>query len=128
MSPDDYCQQNAAQSGSSFYYSFLFLPPDRRRAITAQYAFCREVDDTVDECTDTGVARARLDWRRKEIGDMLAGHPSHPVTQAMQPKQTTNTQDNAQQHTNNDSKQKDQNQNRNQNKPRKQRKSRHVAS
>jgi len=85
MSPDDYCQQKAAQSGSSFYYSFLFLPPDRRRAITALYAFCREVDDTVDECTDTGVARARLDWWRKEIGDMLAGHPSHPVTQAMQP-------------------------------------------
>lgn len=85
MSPDDYCQQKAAQSGSSFYYSFLFLPPERRRAITALYAFCREVDDTVDECTDTGVARTKLDWWRKEVGNMFAGHPNHPVTKALQP-------------------------------------------
>ena len=48
MTPHEYCQQRAAQSGSSFYYSFLFLPPERRRAITALYAFCREVDDVVD--------------------------------------------------------------------------------
>jgi phytoene synthase len=85
MSPDDYCQQKAAQSGSSFYYSFLFLPPERRRAITALYAFCREVDDTVDECTDVAIARTKLSWWRNEIGAMLAGHPSHPVTLALQP-------------------------------------------
>lgn len=85
MSPDDYCQQKAAQSGSSFYYSFLFLPPERRRAITALYAFCREVDDTVDECTDAAVARTKLIWWRKEIAAMLAGSPSHPVTLALQP-------------------------------------------
>jgi phytoene synthase len=85
MSPDDYCQQKAAESGSSFYYSFLFLPPERRRAITALYAFCREVDDTVDECTDVAIARTKLIWWRKEIGAMLAGHPTHPVTLALQP-------------------------------------------
>jgi phytoene synthase len=85
MSPDDYCQQKAAQSGSSFYYSFLFLPPERRRAITALYAFCREVDDTVDECTDESVARTKLAWWRKEIGAMLSGAPTHPVTQALRP-------------------------------------------
>ena len=85
MSPDDYCQQKAAQSGSSFYYSFLFLPPERRRAITALYAFCREVDDTVDECTDAALARTKLIWWRKEIAAMLAGSPSHPVTLALQP-------------------------------------------
>jgi len=85
MSPDEYCQQKAAQSGSSFYYSFLFLTPERRRAITALYAFCREVDDTVDEGSDAGVARVKLDWWRKEISDMLAGHPTHPVTKALQP-------------------------------------------
>ena len=49
MTPDEYCQQKAAASGSSFYYSFRFLPPPRRRGITALYAFCREVDDVVDE-------------------------------------------------------------------------------
>ena len=82
MSPDEYCQQKAAQSGSSFYYSFLFLPPERRRAITAMYALCREVDDTVDDCTDVQVARTKLVWWRKEIAAMQAGQPTHPVTQA----------------------------------------------
>ena len=85
MSPDEYCQQKAAQSGSSFYYSFLFLPSERRRAITALYAFCREVDDTVDDCTDVAVARTKLHWWRTEIGAMLAGAPNHPVTKALQP-------------------------------------------
>ena len=85
MSPDEYCQQKAAQSGSSFYYSFLFLPPERRRAITALYAFCREVDDTVDECTDVAVARIKLHWWRQEIATMVGGAPTHPVTKALQP-------------------------------------------
>ncbi|MGB7479325.1 MAG: squalene/phytoene synthase family protein, partial [Burkholderiaceae bacterium] len=76
MSPDDYCQQKAAQSGSSFYYSFLFLPPERRRAITALYAFCREVDDVVDECSDVAVAAAKLTWWRGEIDALLAGAPT----------------------------------------------------
>lgn len=85
MSPDEYCQQKAVQSGSSFYYSFLFLPAERRRAITALYAFCREVDDAVDECTDVTIARNKLIWWRKELNAMLGGSPSHPVTQALQP-------------------------------------------
>ncbi|QGZ37844.1 farnesyl-diphosphate farnesyltransferase [Pseudoduganella flava] len=85
MSPDDYCQQKAAQSGSSFYYSFLFLPPERRRAITALYAFCREVDDTVDECTDESLARIKLAWWRTEVAAMYDGKPTHPVTQALAP-------------------------------------------
>ncbi|HJV75221.1 MAG TPA: presqualene diphosphate synthase HpnD, partial [Noviherbaspirillum sp.] len=67
------------------YYSFLFLPAERRRAITALYAFCREVDDTVDECTDITIARNKLMWWRKEIKAMLDGSPSHPVTQALLP-------------------------------------------
>lgn len=85
MSPDEYCQQKAVQSGSSFYYSFLFLPAERRRAITALYAFCREVDDAVDECADVMVARNKLAWWRKEIKSMLDGNPSHPVATALQP-------------------------------------------
>jgi phytoene synthase len=85
MTPDDYCQQRAAASGSSFYYSFLFLPPDRRRAIIALYAFCREVDDAVDEAGDPGVARAKLDWWRGEISALFAGTPQHPVARALVP-------------------------------------------
>ncbi|RTL48675.1 MAG: squalene synthase HpnD [Rhodocyclaceae bacterium] len=83
MTPDDYCQQKSAASGSSFYYSFLFLPPERRQAIMALYAFCREVDDVVDECSDTAMARAKLAWWRTEVGALYEGHPSHPVTQAL---------------------------------------------
>jgi phytoene synthase len=83
MTPHEYCQAKAAQSGSSFYYSFLFLPPERRRAITALYAFCREVDDVVDECTDAGVARLKLAWWRGEVAQVYDGHPSHPVAVAL---------------------------------------------
>lgn len=83
MNPHDYCQQQAAASGSSFYYSFLFLHPPRRRAITALYAFCREVDDVVDECTDGGVARAKLAWWRTEVASISAGSPQHPVSRAL---------------------------------------------
>jgi phytoene synthase len=85
MSPDQYCQQKAAASGSSFYYSFLFLPPEQRRAITALYAFCREVDDVVDEVADPGVARAKLLWWRQEVERMFGGTPQHPVGQALAP-------------------------------------------
>jgi phytoene synthase len=85
MTPDQYCQEQAAQSGSSFYYSFLFLPAERRRAITALYAFCREVDDVVDECSDPALARAKLGWWRTEIARLYAGQPQHPVTRALAP-------------------------------------------
>ena len=83
MSPHAYCQQKAAQSGSSFYYSFLFLPEEQRRAITALYAFCREVDDVVDECSDGGVARMKLAWWREEVANAYAGRPQHPVSRAL---------------------------------------------
>ena len=85
MTPEQYCQDKAVKSGSSFYYSFLFLPPARRLAITALYAFCREVDDIVDECTDTEVARTKLTWWRKEIAGTFAGSAQHPVAQALIP-------------------------------------------
>jgi 15-cis-phytoene synthase len=85
MTPDEYCQDKAARSGSSFYYSFLFLPPARRRAITALYAFCREVDDVVDEVRDPAIARTKLDWWRTEVDRMVAGAAQHPVTQALAP-------------------------------------------
>ena len=85
MTPEEYCQQKAASSGSSFYYSFMFLPPNRRRAITALYAFCREVDDVVDECQDTQVAATKLAWWRLELERLYHGQPEHPVTRALQP-------------------------------------------
>src|SRR5260221_14671419 len=85
MTPDEYCRQKAAQSGSSFYYSFLFLPPERRRAITALYAFCREVDDAVDEPSDPSAARATLARWRGQGDRLFPGNPQHPVTRALDP-------------------------------------------
>ncbi|MDQ3186167.1 MAG: presqualene diphosphate synthase HpnD [Pseudomonadota bacterium] len=87
MTPDQYCQEKVIQSGSSFYYSFLYLPLEKRRAITALYAFCREVDDVVDECTDASVARAKLIWWRREVAAIFnvdqGNGPSHPVAKAL---------------------------------------------
>jgi len=83
MNPHEYCQQKTARSGSSFYYSFLFLPPTQRRAITALYAFCREVDDVVDECSEPSVARMKLAWWRNEIAGVYGGTPQHPVACAL---------------------------------------------
>ena len=83
MNPHDYCQQKAARSGSSFYYSFMFLPPARRQAITALYAFCREVDDVVDECHDLSIAQAKLEWWRQEVARVYGGTPTHPVGHAL---------------------------------------------
>ena len=83
MTPDAYCAQKAAQSGSSFYYSFRLLPPPRRAAITALYAYCREVDDVVDEVSDPNVARLKLAWWRTEVDAIFTGKPQHPVALAL---------------------------------------------
>jgi len=85
MTPQHYVQQKAASSGSSFYYAFLFLPPKRRLAISAFYAFCREIDDVVDEVHDAGVAQTKLAWWRNEVHQAFAGKPQHPVMQALMP-------------------------------------------
>lgn len=85
MTPEQYVQDKAAQSGSSFYYAFLFLPPPRRAAITAFYAFCREVDDVVDEVHDISVAATKLAWWRKEVATSFAGQPTHPTMKALMP-------------------------------------------
>jgi len=82
--PHAYCREKAASSGSSFYYSFMFLPPERRQAITALYAFCREVDDVVDECHDPQIAQAKLDWWRRQLAQVFDGTPEHPVARALQ--------------------------------------------
>ena len=86
MTPQQYVQEKAAASGSSFYYAFLFLPPPKRAAITAFYAFCREVDDVVDEASDLGVAATKLAWWRQEVARAFCRHATqHPVMQALMP-------------------------------------------
>ena len=85
MTPEQYVQSRAQSSGSSFYYAFLFLPPLQRAAITAFYAFCREVDDVVDDAVDPSVAAAKLAWWRSEVSTAFGGQPSHPVMRALMP-------------------------------------------
>ena len=85
MTPEQYVQDKAAKSGSSFYYAFRFLPPPQRAAITAFYAFCREVDDVVDDVHDPGVAATKLAWWRKEVAGAFTGRPSHPAMHALVP-------------------------------------------
>jgi phytoene synthase len=85
MTPQQYVQDKAAASGSSFYYAFLFLPRPRRAAITAFYAFCREVDDVVDEVADPAVARTKLAWWQAEVAKSFRGEPTHPVMKALMP-------------------------------------------
>jgi 15-cis-phytoene synthase len=85
MTPEQYVQNKTAKSGSSFYYAFRFLPPRQRAAITAFYAFCREVDDVVDEVHDPSVAASKLAWWRKEVACAFAGQPSHPAMHALMP-------------------------------------------
>jgi 15-cis-phytoene synthase len=88
VTPEQYVEDRAAKSGSSFYYAFRFLPPARRAAITAFYAFCREVDDVVDEVHDPGVAATKLAWWRKEVASAFNGAPTHPVMKALMPRST----------------------------------------
>ncbi len=85
MTPLEYCKQKAAQSGSSFTVSFIFLPKKQRDAMTILYAFCREVDDVVDECSDHQVAQTKLNWWKSEINNLYTNTPQHPVTKALQP-------------------------------------------
>ena len=85
MTPEEYCQDKTKNSGSSFYYSFLFLPPLQRNAMTVLYAFCREVDDVVDADMDSSIARVKLQWWRDEIKRVFHDTAQHPVGRALQP-------------------------------------------
>ena len=85
MTPQQYCQQKTAKSGSSFYYSFMFLPKQKRAAMTALYAFCREVDDIADECKELHIAQTKLHWWRTEIENLYLEKPQHPVSKALLP-------------------------------------------
>lgn len=80
----DYCHQKAAESHSSFLSGFRFLSVEKRNAITVLYAFCRELDDVVDGCTDPNVAQITLNWWRSDLEKVFNNEmPEHPVHQTL---------------------------------------------
>ncbi|MDO4248993.1 MAG: presqualene diphosphate synthase HpnD [Neisseria sp.] len=84
MQAIDYCRQKADQSGSSFLAGFRFLPEKQHQAMTVLYAFCRELDDVVDDCSDAQVAQTTLNWWRMDLAKVFEGEmPEHPVNQAL---------------------------------------------
>ena len=84
MQPLEYCRQKAAESKSSFLAGFRFLPQAKQDAMTVLYAFCRELDDVVDDCSDPNVAQTTLNWWRVELVKVFSGEmPEHPVNQAL---------------------------------------------
>lgn len=85
MQPLEYCRQKAEESGSSFLAGFRFLPEHKRDALTVLYAFCRELDDVADDCSDPNVALATLNWWRSDLAAVFSDRlPEHPVNQALQ--------------------------------------------
>jgi phytoene synthase len=83
MSPAEYCQNKAARQGTSLYYSLLFLPESQRQTVTALYAYQKEIGDTIIECSDIAIAKAKLQWWQEEIARLFAGRPRHPVSQSL---------------------------------------------
>ncbi|MEO5362561.1 MAG: presqualene diphosphate synthase HpnD [Magnetococcus sp. DMHC-8] len=80
MTPAQYCRRKTLESHSSFFLPFFFLPPPRRAAMYAVYAFCREVDDIVDSGLPVAEAAARLAAWQQALQQGFAGRPTHPIT------------------------------------------------
>jgi 15-cis-phytoene synthase len=85
MDPATYCHDICKKSGSNFFYSFYLLPKNRRQAMEAFYAFCRLVDDAIDEADSKEGAAIELKSWRQELGKLYQGQPKHPVTRALLP-------------------------------------------
>jgi phytoene synthase len=80
---DDYCQQKAAPTGSSVYYALRQAPFAVQPRLTALFALRRELEETAKEMSDPTVGHTKLAWWQKELAALVAGQPSHPVTQAL---------------------------------------------
>ncbi len=76
------CAQVTRESSSNFYYAFMLLPHERRRALYAVYAFCRFIDDIADEQSVTGPAAMLARWR-EELERVFKGVPARPVSRAL---------------------------------------------
>ena len=85
MLPVEFCRQKVAARNSSFRYCISFLCSEKRDALTALYAYFCEVNEIIDECRETAVARIKLQWWRQEIDRLFDGNPGHPIAKALHP-------------------------------------------
>lgn len=76
-------QQWRKITNPGFTYSIRSLTVDQKRALTALYIFCREVDDIVDECREPAIAEIKLNFWSQEIDRVFLGTPMHPVGHAL---------------------------------------------
>ena len=67
-----HCRAVAKSRAKNFYYSFVLLPPDKKDAMCAMYAFMRYCDDLSDE---PGATRTAMDRWRDALTEALAGRP-----------------------------------------------------
>jgi len=81
--PNAYVDDVVRRSGTSFFWAMRLLPGDKRRAMFAIYAFCREVDDIADEDGEADSKRQRLERWRTEIADLFEGRAGHSITRAL---------------------------------------------
>jgi len=88
MSADDYCHDLAVQSSTDFRYSLLGLPFAQRQALVAVQALYWKTTRIPEECHDSSIAQAKLDWWRAELGRLFAGEPQHPITRTLHPRLT----------------------------------------
>jgi 15-cis-phytoene synthase len=74
-----YCTAYTKNSGSNFYYSFLFLPKARREAMYTVYAFCKAIDSAVDEPAAGSNPKEELTHWRNELDAVYSGTPTTPI-------------------------------------------------
>lgn len=74
-----YCTAYTKNSGSNFYYSFLFLPKAKREAMYTVYAFCKAIDSAVDEPAAGSNPKEELTHWRNELDAVYSGTPTSPI-------------------------------------------------
>jgi len=83
MTPIQYCYEKVKASKSNFTWAFYFISQNRRDALISLYAFCREIDDIVDETLELEVATAKINWWKAEVNRLFHETPQHPVTKSL---------------------------------------------
>jgi phytoene synthase len=83
MDPLTVCREVLSLSGSNFAHAFRILPSDQRDAMTAFYAFCRVVDDAVDDAEDAAAAgKVIWEWRQR-LDLVFEGRAPDPIGRAL---------------------------------------------